>query len=86
MEERDDVLINYAKASGAFQYAANRFLRNRDMKDFLEAQSCINNLINRELPKVEDYCNQHAGEEGIDSLLEIAKADYNAMHMIFKNL
>lgn len=86
MTERDNVLMKYAKASGAFEYAVNKFNKNKTEQNLLEAQSRINNLINRELPAVTDYCKQHAGEDDIDSLLAIATTDCRTMQNIFKNL
>ena len=64
----------------------SKYLQNKDMKKFQEVQCCINNLINHELPKVENYCKQNVDEDGLESLLEIARADCKSMHMIFKNL
>ena len=86
MTERDSVLIKYAKASGAFEYAVHKFNKNKTEQNLQEAQSRINDLINRELPTVKNYCQQHAGEEGIDSLLNIADTDCKTMQNVFKSL
>ena len=86
MTERDSVLMKYAKASGAFEYAVHKFNKNKTEQNLQEAQCKINDLINRELPAVKEYCQQHLGEEGIDSLLFIADTDCKTMQNVFQHL
>lgn len=84
--ERDQVLINYAKVSGAFYFAANKFMACRTQENLLEAQTWFNKIMNVALPVVEDYCQKHKAEKEIESLLSIAKADAECMHALFINL
>lgn len=86
ISERDQILINYAKISGAFYFAANKFMANKTDENLLEAQIWINRVINTALPMVVEYCNKHQDEENIDSLLAIAKADSECMSKLFANL
>lgn len=86
MSERDEILKNYAKASGAFLYAVNVYMANKTDKHFEEVQTLINRLVNVELPNVIQYCNQHVHDKDIDSLLEITKTDCEAMEKIFSRL
>ena len=55
MTERDQILVEYAKASGAFYFAAHKFCANRTNENMLEAQNYFNNLMNREFPIVQQY-------------------------------
>lgn len=75
--------MNYAKASGAFYAAANKYNANKTDTNWIEVTSRINHLLNSAYPEVEDYCKKHVGEEGIDSLHAIAKADRDAMERLF---
>lgn len=86
ISERDQILINYAKISGAFYFAANKYMACRTDKNLLEAQNWINRVLNNALPVVEDYCKKHSDEENVDSLLSIAKADSECMRRLFENL
>lgn len=86
MSERDEILTRYAKASGAFQYAVNVYMANRTQKHFEEVQTLINRLVNVEFSNVERYCNLHIHDKDIDSLLNIAKTDCEAMKKIFARL
>lgn len=86
MSERDQILVEYAKASGAFYFAAHKFCANRTKENMLEAQNFYNNLMNREFPKVQQYYNNHKGEADAESLFEIADADYKNMSAFFVNL
>lgn len=86
MKDRDQKLVNYAKASGAFYAAANKYNANKTNANMLEATNWINDLLNRAYPEIENYCKVHAGEDGIDSLLAIAKADRDAMEKLFVSL
>lgn len=86
MSERYEVLTNYAKASGNFEYAANAYKRDRSEEKLSEAKRLIDDLVNTEFPKVRDYCNQHKNDKDIDSLLAIATADCAAMQELYKGL
>lgn len=84
--ERDQILINYAKISGAFYFAANKYMACRSDENLLEAQNWINRILNNALPVVEDYCKNHSCEKDINSFLAIAKADSECMSRLFANL
>lgn len=86
MTERDQILVEYAKASGAFYFAAHIFCANRTNENMLEAQNYFNNLMNREFPKVQQYYNNHKGESDAESLFEIADTDFKNMTAYFVNL
>lgn len=86
MSERDQILTNYAKASGAFQYAANVCKRNRNEKNLQEAKQLIDKLVNEDFRNVEEYCIQHKNDKDIDSLLAIAKADCDTMKTLCESL
>lgn len=86
MSERDQLLVEYAKASGAFYFAAHKFSANRTNENMAEAQSYFNNLMNREFPKVQQYYNNHKGEADAESLFEIVETDFKNMSSFFVNL
>lgn len=86
MLKRDEILKNYAKASGIFEYAANAYKRDRSEEKLSEAKRLIDNLVNTEFSKVRDYCNQHKNDKDMGSLLAIASADCAAMQELFNSL
>lgn len=86
MSERDEFLTRYAKASGAFQHAVNVYMANKTDKHFEEVETLMNRLVNVEFSNVERFCNQHIHDKDIDSLLDIAKTDCEAMKKIFTRL
>lgn len=85
MSERDQLLVEYAKASGAFFFAAQKYCANKTKENMVEAQSFFNNLMNREFPKVQQYYNNHKGEADAESLYEIVETDFKNMSAFFVN-
>lgn len=86
MTVRDQILVDFAKASGAFYYAANQFCANRNDENMLEAQNYYNNLTNREFPRVQLYYNNHKEEASAESLYEIVERDFKDATVLFTNL
>lgn len=82
-----DELKDYAKASGAFEYAANRYLANKQTQSLREeVNATINYLNNVAFPKIEKLYNENPNDKDAISVYEIACKDRMLMLNIFNNL
>ena len=80
-------LTEYTKASGAFEYAANRYSANKQnslLKD--EVNVTINYLNNVSFPKIEKLFKANPDDKDAISVYEIACKDKMLMLSIFNNL
>ena len=80
-------LKEYAKASGAFEYAAKRYSANKQnqlLKD--EVNATINYLDNVAFPKIEKLYKANPNDMDAISVYEIACKDRMLMLSIFNNL
>ena len=80
-------LTEYSKASGAFEYAANRYSANKQdklLKD--EVNVTINILNNVAFPKIEKLYKANPDDKDASSVYEIACKDRMLMLGIFNNL
>lgn len=80
-------ITEYAKASGAFEYAAKRYSANKQnqlLKD--EVNATINYLDNVAFPKIEKLYKANPDDKDAISVYEIACKDRMLMLSIFNNL
>ena len=87
MGKFDNELIEYAKVSGAFEFAVKRYLANKaDLNLRQEVNSTFNQLEKIAFPIIEGIHNQNPTDADASSVYEIAYADLRLMQFIFTNL
>lgn len=82
-----DELKDYAKTSGAFEYAAKRYSANKQdqlLRD--EVNATINYLNNVAFPKIKKLYKDNPNDKDATSVYEIACKDRMIMLTIFNNL
>ena len=87
MSKFNSELIEYAKASGAFEYAVKRYLANKsDANLRAEVDSTFNYLENVAFKIIVDIYEQSPNDAEAMSVYEIASNDMSLMRLIFNNL
>ena len=80
-------LTDYAKASGAFEYAAKRYSDSNQSQVLMqEVKATFNYLNNVAFPKIEESHNNNPEDKNAASVFEIAYKDLMKMQNLFNSL
>lgn len=87
MGKYDRELMNYGKASGAFEYAAKRYAANSANQQFKqEVASTFNHLENEAYKPIEDTYRKNPNDKDAASAYEIAARDLMLMRNKLQSL
>ena len=80
-------LKDYAKASGAFEYAAKRYSDSNQSQVLIqEVKATFNYLNNVAFPKIVELHNNNPEDKNAASVFEIAYKDLMKMQNLFNSL